>query len=368
MEIEKSIWEKVVRDYQNGTRLIDLSKKYNILTPRLIRLLRKEGCFKPSTNRWSQSEIEYLKQNYSCAIWEDIEKNLPNRSRSDIFSKASKLGLSRINVEFSYFSMYEDNIIRQYYLSHGAKYISENVLKRRTESSIKTRAQRIGVTSNNYWTKEEEQVLINNYEKMPVNEILPLIPSRTKNAIIDHAKVFGLKSYSLNPFTEDDYCFIRENYLKMSDDELGEQIGRTREAIKTKRNQMGLHRPRVNCSFPEYLRAHNYIWRQDSMRACGYKCVLTGERFTDIHHLYGVSLIMDELCEELGIDLTFDINSASEDYKELILDTFHRIQAKYPLGVCLTKEVHMAFHSKYGYGDNTPEQFEEFASTYQLTS
>ena len=34
------------------------------------------------------------------------------------------------------------------------------------------------------------------------------------------------------------------------------------------------------------------------MRACGYKCALTGKRFDDIHHLYGLNLIMNETCKE----------------------------------------------------------------------
>lgn len=270
-------------------------------------------------------------------------------------------------MEFALYSEYEDNIIRQYYISHGAKYISENILKCRTEKSVSTRAKRIGATSKPFWSEREDKILIENYDKMPVNMILPLLPNRTREAIIDRAKLFNIQSYSLNPFTNSDYEFIKNNYLQMSDVELGEALDRTKQAIKTKRNMLGLHRPRVNCSFPDYIRAHNYFWKQDSMRACGYKCVLTGKRFDDIHHLYGLNLIMNETCKELGIDLTFDINSATDDYKDLILETFYKIQAKYPLGVCLSKEVHMAFHNKYGYGNNTPEQFEEFAATYKTT-
>lgn len=357
----------IISDHLSGIRLKDISEKYDILTPRIIRLLKNEGCFNPSTNRWTKSELEYLKNNYSCATWEEIEKNLPGRDRSNIFTKASNLGLSRIGVEFALYSEYEDNIIRQYYISHGAKYISENILKCRTEKSVSTRAKRIGATSKPFWSEKEDKILIENYDKMPVNMILPLLPNRTREAIIDRAKLFNIQSYSLNPFTNSDYEFIKNNYLQMSDVELGEALDRTKQAIKTKRNMLGLHRPRVNCSFPDYIRAHNYFWKQDSMRACGYKCVLTGKRFDDIHHLYGLNLIMNETCKELGIDLTFDINSATDDYKDLILETFYKIQAKYPLGVCLSKEVHMAFHNKYGYGNNTPEQFEEFASTYKTT-
>lgn len=57
----------IISDHLSGIRLKDISEKYDILTPRIIRLLKNEGCFNPSTNRWTKSELEYLKNNYSCA-------------------------------------------------------------------------------------------------------------------------------------------------------------------------------------------------------------------------------------------------------------------------------------------------------------
>lgn len=73
-------------------------------------------------------------------------------------------------------------------------------------------------------------------------------------------------------------------------------------------------------------------WRNslNTTRKCGRVCILNE-----------INLIIKELCDELGIDLTFDINKAEGYHKELILNTFYRVQAKYPLGVCLTKEINM---------------------------
>jgi len=48
-----------------------------------------------------------------------------------------------------------------------------------------------------------------------------------------------------------------------------------------------------------------------------------------------------------------------EELKKLS-DECLEIHYRYSLGVCLTDEIHNLFHAIYGYGDNTPEQFEEF--------
>jgi len=48
-----------------------------------------------------------------------------------------------------------------------------------------------------------------------------------------------------------------------------------------------------------------------------------------------------------------------------MLEIFQEVHSKYPLGVCVRKDIHVLFHRIYGSGGNTPEQWESFVKDYK---
>lgn len=103
-------------------------------------------------------------------------------------------------------------------------------------------------------------------------------------------------------------------------------------------------------------------WKKDSMKDCNYKCVITGDSFDVIHHLYGFNMILKETMSILNLDYYDEIDKYNEETLKKIEDKCVELHYTYGLGVCLSEPIHKLFHSKdlYGIGDNTPEQFEEF--------
>ena len=109
----------------------------------------------------------------------------------------------------------------------------------------------------------------------------------------------------------------------------------------------------------EYLRRHLNEWKRASMKACNYKCDITGERFQVIHHLYNFSDIVKETLKEVKLDYK-EIGEYTKEELFLLVETCNKLHNKYGLGVCLTEDLHKEFHSIYGIENNTPKQYYDF--------
>lgn len=114
-----------------------------------------------------------------------------------------------------------------------------------------------------------------------------------------------------------------------------------------------------------YLRNELKEWKLESMKNCGYKCVITGVKTKDleIHHLKSFNIILNETVNELNIPIYTSIGKYTGEQLVALKKLFIKKHFEL-LGVCLTKDVHNLFHSTYGKGNNTPEQFKEFKAEY----
>lgn len=109
----------------------------------------------------------------------------------------------------------------------------------------------------------------------------------------------------------------------------------------------------------------NSQWQYDSYDSTKSKCSITGKYGTKknkihLHHLYSFNAIVRETMENLKLDFRENIGLYSNEEIDAIEKMCLELHYKYGLGVPLLEDLHREFHSLYGAGDNTPEQFEEF--------
>ena len=193
-----------------------------------------------------------------------------------------------------------------------------------------------------------------------------MIPNHTRKSIIERAMELGVKSGIFYTHEEEEY--IKNNWQTKTDEDIAKVLNRTQRKIRDKRLNMGLCRVEHGVDsykqISDYLRGNNYEWKKKSMEACNYKCVLSGEKFSDIHHIYGFNMIVDQVLKKLGIEVV-EMSKFTQAQLDIILTEFKKEQDKYPVGVCLKKDLHISFHQIYGMGNNTEDQWKQFVSQYK---
>ena len=282
---------------------------------------------------YTNEDIEFLKENYPLGNWDKIIERFPNQSRHAINSKMHKLGISFNNIN-------------------------------------KSSSKNFDYANRSKWSKDEDNILRDMYSKYPIEELIIALPNRSKDAIVLHANKLGLLSYyKINSlWTEEQKQYIIDNWELEPDKIMAIKLNKSFRAVKAQRELLGIYRRDMsNNTYPtlaKYLRGQNQKWKNESMKNCDYKCVLTGSKDFEIHHLYGVSNMIGDLFSQNKDLYKENFSDYSNDELSVVLNKFLEIQSSYPLGECVDKKLHTLFHSLYGQYFNTPEQWYRFKEDY----
>ena len=323
---------------------------------------------KTAARYWTEDEDNCLIKYYPLSSWDEILNMLPNRSRTAITARASHLGLKKD----SYFWPKADiDILVNNYGKCSIEELCELFEVKHTHSSIQTKAQKMNLTTSIIWTDEEIEILKNTYSVLPIEDILKLLPNRTYNGIIGMAGKLCIssKTHLSTVYSDSEINFIKENWTEYSDVQLAEMLGRSRGSVKNQRHKFDLLRQERDRdltydSLGKFLRGNIYNWKLESMKQCNYQCILTGSKEFEIHHLYSFHIILNEFIDKYNIIVKTNINDYSRDELDEIIKNFNNFHNRYPLGICLSKDLHILFHYKYG-KNNTPDQFQEFLNDYK---
>lgn len=360
--------DNMIKDYNYGKGLSydELSKKYNRSSKAIAAKLRSLHIYQYNRHKWSDEDILFLKQHYPSNDWDSIHKKFPNVTKASIYTLMSQHGIKQIN-ELAWTDE-ELTILKNNY-SFGKIDELCKLLPNRTYKAITTKAKRIGIYSREFWTDKEKQLLKNTYEKIPLNDVEKLFPNKNRNSIIHQAIRLNLKSYDKNIWTVEEDDYIKNNWELQPDLVIAKKLNRTKRAVQARRLFLGIYRRNMESltyeSLAKYIRGNIQQWKKDSMKECNYKCIFTGSKNFQIHHLYGVSNILNDIMTQNNFPIYDNFSDYSVHELDEILNAFIIEQNKYPLGVCIEKNIHILFHSLYGQYYNTPEQWYQFEKDFK---
>lgn len=351
--------DSIIIDYRKGMCPKELGIKYNRNPTSIIKKLQSIGVYVNTTTHFTTDEIERLSNYYIAGEWSSINKEFPLLTKQQIY-----VMMSRRNVHPTSFYWSEDEI--EYLKQHYGKDNVENIaiFLNRSAGAVRTKAEKLGLITREYWSDDELKILKEYYPIKTVDEMVELLPKRNRKTII--MKACDLKIKSSVRYSDKDKDYVIAHYKDLTDKEMADASNRSSVGIMYLRYRLGLFKQtEYSCLslFKDVFRDSLSDWKDRSMKNCSYRCVVTGKNFDHIHHLYSFSSICSESLESLSIDLS----KPFEEYKpdmERIVEEFKRIHDTYPLGVCVSEEVHIEFHKKYGNRNNTPEQWEEFVKSY----
>ena len=358
---EKEELEILIKEYPVKTSeelCVILGRSPKSILHKAMRMgLKKEKSF-------SKEDDDWIICNFSNCEKEDVGLRFPEKSWNEVLKRAQYLGVNREGVKFGKYSDYEDKIIKEYYGKKKTSEIISEFLPNDTAQRICRRAKQLGLKYYDDWTENDNENLIKLFNDERDRDIQNHFESRgrtyLKNRMIENNLVGGKN----RKYTDGEQFFIFDNYKRCSDADMANQLHRTELAVKTFRCRNGLFRDR-DCktnytNIARFLYVNNEKWRSDSKNYWEQMCPISGSEYCSVHHLFSVSNMIHILFDRMHLEDAFDINSCTKCEKKDIIEEFLKIQSEHPLGICLSEEYHKKFHSIYGYGYNTEEQFYDF--------
>ena len=370
-KVTEDMKEKILEYYNEGKTNKFIGEKLGICQDTVRKILRSMGIEKKSyINRLSEYELNEVCELYLQNRFDDIYKKYPFLNKDRVYHIAS---YKNIRKDSYFWTKEEVDLLIKFYNKITLDELYCLMNNRHSKRAITTKAIKLNLTKPQEWTEDEIKILKENYSYVTTNEILKLIPTRTINAIVMKAGQLGIKSlYYLNErYSNDEKQFIKDNFGKLTDEEIAKHLGKTVNGIRDQRYSLGLLYLKKDYSnyinFMKLFRGHIYNWKKESMEKCNYSCIITGSKEFDVHHLYGFNLICNEAFDKLSKMLLLksdNINDYSKEELDDIIKIFLDVHNSYPLGICIRKDIHEKFHNIYGAGGNTPQQWDMFIKKY----
>jgi DNA-directed RNA polymerase specialized sigma24 family protein len=192
--------------------------------------------------RWTDDEVQYLKENAEYGNYQEIADHL-GRSYSSVKSKANKIDLqTRIKWTEQKISFLKEN-----YPEKSDEKIAEKLGC--TESAVKNKRHEIGIVNEHLWTEDEKEFLRENWNEMSDKKLAEEL-DRTKTAVVNERHELGIirpethcgKFNQGIHWTDDKIEFLKNNFSHMKWRKIADKFNTTYQAITDKARRLGLQK------------------------------------------------------------------------------------------------------------------------------
>ena len=186
---------------------------------------------------WTDSENLFLRKYYSKKGSKYIADSL-GRTRDSVRTRAQKIGISGTGyLPYHPYAPREILFIKKYYPLYGSKYVGQRL--GRSPSSIKDKARSLRVERKSFidWNEYEIKYLKKWYKKKRPSEIARHL-KRTTPAVVARARMLGLLKRITRKWNNDEELFLIKNFYKMTYKRIGRHLNRTESSVGHKINAM----------------------------------------------------------------------------------------------------------------------------------
>ncbi|MDP2364382.1 MAG: hypothetical protein Q8M94_11525 [Ignavibacteria bacterium] len=198
---------------------------------------RKMRVERKSLLQWSKDEIEYLRRWYNKKRPSVIAHHL-KRTTPAIVTRARMVGILRRQVRL--WNIGEEVFLIRNFRKMTYKQIGKCL--NRTESSVSHKAKAMLTMrklKTRKWEPQEKRLLSRLYGKIPVAELAARL-NRTPGSVLHRARLQKKTAKGAPVFSEKEKEFIRNNYLRMTNVQIGKKLNRPASSIPRVAKKFGL--------------------------------------------------------------------------------------------------------------------------------
>ena len=357
--------DEIIADYKNGMRPYEIAKKYDRSSSSVINKLKSLGIYVDSRVNTKRDVWDRVIELYKSGDKQAIMTKYPQLQWTTVIKKMSKLGVELGGRKWTDEEM---QFLKENYFKLSPKEISLHFDGRRTPDAVSTKALKaFGYSRDDDWTYDELNIVRDNYSTMPIDDLMKLLPGKTKNAIILHGNQMGLKSYfyHITYWSDKDTQFLQDNWEKYSDTDLAVILGKERNSVVWRRQRLGLLRLSKDGStyydLNKYLRGQDWQWKKNTIASCNDACIFTGSKKYEIHHRYCVNQIIKDIFDKYDV-IKKPFSDYTKDELDTITEYYYHESSLHPLGVCIRGDIHALYHSIYGKSGDSEAQWDRFYS------